>query len=75
MRRLTDAERATLLIAISEQGMPTWAQGLRQHVALAMVAGWSQARAQAALGRAEDAGYLDTPRKDRLRQAAARRRG
>jgi hypothetical protein len=71
---LTDGEKATLLVYISEHGMPKWASGNRQHAALAALTGWGTNRAKAALKRAEDSGYLDTER-ERGHAAAARARG
>jgi len=77
MKPISDADRATLFLYLTQNGLPSWqdhepvqqlARDLDlpmgqaiQVAALAMITGWTRARAKKAIEAAVQCGYADAP--------------
>jgi hypothetical protein len=74
-RRLSDLHKATLFLYLIKRGLPPWADGYNQPLALMSMTGWTKKRATAALEKCVHAGYADYPKnqKDSMRGRASAR--
>ena len=59
LRRMSDLHKATLFLFLIKRGLPPWAKGMNQPLALVAMTGWSLERANVALNQSVKAGYAD----------------